>query len=257
MPVVAVEDGAIFYQVAGHGDAVVFVSGLGGEAAFWREQLTAFAGSYRVIAYDHRGVGGSTGAPPYTVAQWSDDLLAVLDHARIERAHLVAHSTGGIIAQAVAAAHPARILTLSLGGTWMAPDQRFRDLFVLRKNVLLQMGENAYRLLGIMVASPGPRVSDAPGLLPMLQDARDVILGRIDALLAYDGTANVSRIENPMLVLASRDDYIVPSYLSRAIAEASGAQMTMFEDGGHFFPQTRASDYNRTLSEFWKKVGMR
>ena len=73
-----------------------------------------------------------------------------MDHLKIGRAHLVGHSTGGAIAQVVAAGHPARIASLVLSGTWARPDARFRRLFEFRARVLryhgvlYQMGNSEY-----------------------------------------------------------------------------------------------------------------
>lgn len=259
MPRVEVASGCIHYDVAGEGNSVAFISGLGGKAAFWDEQIREFARRFRIVTYDHRGIGRSAGAPPYTVVQWADDLLAVLDDAGIGRAHVVGHSTGGIIAQTLSTMHPERVETLVLSGTWLRPDQRFRDLFELRKQVLLMLGENAYRTLGELLASPGPIEGwSASKEAPISDDQRQIVLGRIDALLGFGGIASAADIATPALVLASDDDYIVPGYLSEILAaEIRSARLVRFASGGHFFPKTRARDYNDVILNFWNEVRRR
>ncbi|MFN3348034.1 alpha/beta fold hydrolase [Pseudorhodoplanes sp.] len=254
MPTVDVSGGRIAYDVAGQGEPVLFISGLGGMAAFWAAQVAAFSPSFRVLSFDHRGVGRSEGAQPYSVAQWSNDVLALLDHANANRAHVVGHSTGGIIAQVFAVTHPERVRTLTLGGTWLAPDRRFRDQFALRKQVLAEIGGDAYRMLGDLLASPLPQTA-THAAQEMKAWERDVIAARIDALLAYDGAAIAPRIAARTLVLAADDDYIVPLHHSKAVAAAiPGARLKRYHGGGHFFPKTRAGDYNKTLSEFWAET---
>ena len=257
MPVVEVAGGRIAYDAEGSGDAVVFVSGLGGMGAFWGGQIQRFSSSSRVLTFDHRGVGRSTGAPPYSVLQWSHDLLALLDHAGADRVHLVGHSTGGIVAQTFAVAHPDRVRSLALGGTWLKPDRRFRDQFAFRKEVLSQLGDDAYRMLSDLLAYPVADVTvPAAGKVPMTTQERRIILGRIDALLAYDGETIAPRVGAPTLVLSAGDDYIVPAHLSEAVASAiPGARQVRFENGGHFFPKTRADDYNAALADFWAEAG--
>ncbi|MEA3125679.1 MAG: aminoacrylate hydrolase, partial [Caballeronia sp.] len=49
----------IHYEAAGSGDALVCISGLGGLASFWRPAAASFADRYRVISFDHPGVGRS------------------------------------------------------------------------------------------------------------------------------------------------------------------------------------------------------
>jgi pimeloyl-ACP methyl ester carboxylesterase len=57
-----------------------------------------------VVIHDHRGTGQSSRSHiHYTVDQMTDDLLVVMDHLKIEKAHLVGHSTGGAIGQTLAA----------------------------------------------------------------------------------------------------------------------------------------------------------
>ncbi len=255
MPFAQVPGGQIAYDIAGQGDPVVFISGLGGMAGFWSAQVEAFSPAFRVLTFDHRGVGGSTGAPPYSVALWSDDVLALLDHAGAERAHLVGHSTGGIIAQEFAVAHPGRVRSLVLGGTWLVPDRRFRDQFAFRKQVLTALGGNAYRMLSDLLAYPVPEATNSCGQEMSVQE-REVIAARIDALLAYDGADIAPRIAASALVLAADDDYIVPVYHSKAVAAAiPGAKFKRCHRGGHFFPKTRAADYNKALAEFWAEAG--
>jgi aminoacrylate hydrolase len=255
MPVVEVAGGRIAYDETGQGEAVLFVSGLGGMAGFWAAQVAAFGPSFRVITFDHRGVGRSEGAPPYSVAQWSDDVLALLDHAGAERAHLVGHSTGGIISQVFAAAHPNRVRTLTLGGTWLTPDRRFRDEFLFRQEMLAKLGGEAYRMLSDLLAYPSPEATATTGKAMSARE-REVIAARIDTLLAYDGTDIAPRITRPTLVLAADDDYIVPVYHSQAVAAAiPGAKFKRCRWGGHFFPKTRAKDYNKALSDFWAEAG--
>ncbi|MET0278701.1 MAG: alpha/beta fold hydrolase [Pseudorhodoplanes sp.] len=255
MPVVAVPDGRIAYDVSGEGDAILFLSGLGGMAAFWSAQVAGFTPSFRVLTFDHRGVGRSDGLPPYSVAQWSHDVLALLDHSGLERVHLVGHSTGGIIAQMFAVEHPQRVQTLTLGGTWLVPDRRFRDQFAFRKEMLAKLGGDAYRRLSDLLAYPSPEATNTGGT-EMAAAEREVIAARIDALLAYDGTEIAPRISAPTLVLAADDDYIVPAYHSKAVAAAiPGAKLKRCHGGGHFFPKTRATDYNVALSNFWAEAG--
>jgi aminoacrylate hydrolase len=253
MPFAEVPGGRIAYDVVGAGDAILFISGLGGMGAFWSAQVAAFSSLFRVLTFDHRGVGRSEGAPPYSVAKWSDDVLALLDHAGAEKVHLVGHSTGGIIAQLFAVTHPGRVRTLVLGGTWLMPDRRFRDQFAFRKEMLASLGGEAYRMLSDLLAYPSPEATSSAGK-EMTAHEREVIAARIDALLAYDGTAIAPRIARPALVLAADDDYIVPVYHSQAVAAAiPGAKFKRCHGGGHFFPKTRAADYNKALENFWRR----
>ena len=78
----------------------------------WDHQFPVFARRFRVIRYDIRPFGESTRPDkPWLVP---DDLLAVLDHLKIQRAHLVGHSFGGAAALDFALLHPDRVASLVL-----------------------------------------------------------------------------------------------------------------------------------------------
>jgi aminoacrylate hydrolase len=82
-----------------------------------------------------------------------------------------------------------------------------------------------------------------------------IVAARIDALLAYDGTEIAPRIAARTLVLAADDDYIVPAHHADAVSAAiAGARLVHFTSGGHFFPRTRAHDYNAALAAFWAEA---
>jgi len=98
---------------------VVFVHGLGGSAYSWWAQLAGIAaGGHRTLAYDQRGAGLSSKPPgPYSVELWAEDLGRLLDALEIERAILVGHSVGCMIAEHAAVRLGDRVRGLAvLGG---------------------------------------------------------------------------------------------------------------------------------------------
>jgi pimeloyl-ACP methyl ester carboxylesterase len=97
-------------------DPVVFHHGVGACAAVWSGWDAALADRYRLVRHDLRGHGRSVvpDGYPWTLETLVDDLAAVVDHAGIERFHLVGESVGGTIALAFAARHPDRVSTLTV-----------------------------------------------------------------------------------------------------------------------------------------------
>jgi aminoacrylate hydrolase len=176
-----------------------------------------------------------------------------MDHLKIGRVHLVGHSTGGAIAQVLAADHPDRIASLVLGGTWARPDARFRRLFEFRARVLREMGPEAYEDLGLTLTLPAGLPPDTPSRQSARHTPPEVVLARIDALLAHDARDRLRNIRAPTLVIAADDDVLVPRSLSEVIAgEIAGARLHVFARGGHHFPQTQTEAYNALLREFFR-----
>lgn len=113
-------DGAqIAWQSAGSGPAVLLIMGLAYPAAAWHRQVPVLAGAHRVLTVDNRGAGdtGEVVGAPYTVEMMAADCLAVLDAAKVEQAHVVGISMGGLMAQEIALTHPERVLSLTLLAT--------------------------------------------------------------------------------------------------------------------------------------------
>ena len=110
--------------------ALLLLHSLGTDLHVWDAQADALARSFRVIRPDLRGHGLSDVTPgPYTTDGLARDTLALLDALEVERAHVGGLSIGGMVAQAVAACAPGRVLSLILCDTAMAipPPQGWRD----------------------------------------------------------------------------------------------------------------------------------
>ncbi len=127
----------LFTDVTGpeNGPAIVFSHALGGDLSMWDRQVSRFANQYRIIRYDLRGHGRSP--QPTSQLQLGDlgaDVLELLDHHGIERAHFCGLSLGGLIGQWLGLNAPGRLLSLALVDT--APrmgspeqwDERFQQI---------------------------------------------------------------------------------------------------------------------------------
>ena len=145
MPKAPVADGEIYYETHGRGVPVLLVSGLGGVASYWVPNIPTFAQKFQVVVHDHRGTGQSTRSRiRYSVDQMTNDLVAVMDHMGIEKAHLVGHSTGGAIGQTMAIVHPDRLLSLVIYASWTKADPFSRRVFEARRALLTEVGVSAY-----------------------------------------------------------------------------------------------------------------
>jgi 3-oxoadipate enol-lactonase len=97
----------LYDEMEGQGEAVVFIHGLALDSRMWDLQWIFFSKRFRVIRYDVRGFGQSGRAhDPHNP---TEDLKALLDYLKIEKAHLVGHSMGGNIALHFAAKYPERV----------------------------------------------------------------------------------------------------------------------------------------------------
>jgi pimeloyl-ACP methyl ester carboxylesterase len=112
----------IAVDVSGEGRPVVLLHGFPDSGRMWRNQVPALVeAGFKVIVPDLRGYGGSDkpeGVEPYNLLFLAGDVLGVLDHLGIERAHIVGHDWGAALAWAIASVAPDRVdhlVALSVG----------------------------------------------------------------------------------------------------------------------------------------------
>jgi len=259
MPKVAVGGGEIYYEEAGQGHPLIFVSGLNGVGRYWQPQIEAFAARFRVFTYDQRGTGQSDRLQrEFSVDQMTAELAGLMDALNIDRAHIVGLSTGGAIGQTLAIGQPQRIARLVMCSTWTHCDPWFRRLFEARRRMYEQCGPELHAMFHpLWLYSPeyvnthdaeiDVERKKAVGNAPPVE----VSVGRINALLKFDRRVGLPGIRMPTLIMASDNDYITPSYYAEALAKViPEAKLVVFKGAGHSISKTRPAEFNRTVLEF-------
>lgn len=112
-----VEGGQLEYEVRGEGESVLLIHGGVIAASYVPVMREPALASYRLIRYHRRGYAGSTKPEPgasVSIGQQAADAAALLQHLKIERAHIVGHSYGGVIALQLALDAPQVVHSLTL-----------------------------------------------------------------------------------------------------------------------------------------------
>ena len=263
MAVLKLADGeALYYEVHGAGPPLALVSGLNGVGAFWTPHLGELGARFTVVLHDHRGTGRSGPSPiGYSIGQMTDDLVQLLDHLGIEKAHLVGHSTGGAIGQTLAIDRPERVRRLVLSATWTAADNYFRRLFALRADVLRALGPEGYLRASLLFMRPPLWIREHEAALAAEEATMlagfpppEIMLARIEAILRFDRRAELARIAAPTLVVGAKDDAVTPAYFSEELGRLiPGAETMILAGGGHFFPVSAAEEFRRLLLDFLER----
>ncbi|ENO12197.1 putative hydrolase or acyltransferase of alpha/beta superfamily [Thermoplasmatales archaeon SCGC AB-539-C06] len=137
----------INYHTVGDGQPLLFVAGLGVDNMCWIYQVPKFQEFFKVIVFDNRGIGKSTGSiAPYSIRMMADDAVELLKYLNIEKSHIAGTSMGGMIAQEIAINYPDMVDKLVLCSTFAKPQNMVE---IIMKGVKDIIGYNALDIFGI------------------------------------------------------------------------------------------------------------
>lgn len=254
-PIATVNEGQRLHYVdhGGDGPPVVLLHAFLMDHEMFAPQVRDLGQSFRLVAVDERGHGGTTAEGPFDYWDVARDVLGLLDLLGIERAAVVGTSQGGFIGMRMALLARERVPALAVMGTSAAAqDPQIAD---------------AYRQLGQAwaTAGPGPQVIDTIadiclGDMPA-QDWKDkwrqvpasVVVRNIDTLVDRDDLlARLGELSCPTLVLHGSTDGAYPvSHAEDIVRAVPGARpLVLVEGGAHFLSLTHAAAVNPALREF-------
>src|SRR5215510_12551126 len=120
MPHIAARDGTrLYYEEAGVGTPVVFVHEYAGDYRTWEMQMRYFSRAHRCVTYSQRGYPPSDipeDGEKYSQDIACDDVIAVMDGLKIDKAHIVGHSMGALTALLVGIRYPERCISVTAAG---------------------------------------------------------------------------------------------------------------------------------------------
>jgi pimeloyl-ACP methyl ester carboxylesterase len=263
MPLIERNGVHVYYEIFGHGPPLVLLHSLSTNRYVWANQLFAFARDHRVLVVDHRGHGLSDApATGYAIAEMAADLVAVLDHAAVDRAVLVGSSAGGMIAVQAALDAPARVRAMMLVScaTNLAPaippevlrayEARFEQAFDY--------------MIGGAISARTKR--DRPEVGAFLADvyrvkgsfSREVFLECIRdpaGVFNWNVAERLNEIRLPALVISGQEDRAVPIEATAFLARELHAEHRVVPDVGHHYQLESPADFNADLRAFLNRAG--
>lgn len=265
MTKVKVNDIEMNYECVGEGDPVVLVTGYGADLFAWALQAPELAQSHTVYMIDNRGVG-DTDKPegPYSIKMMADDTAGFFDAVGIEKAHLVGHSMGGMIAQRFALDYPEKLRSLTLASTSCSPPRGTDMMLYLWTDILEKLGNEAFVNNIIAWAFTFDYIeSHYDEMMTMRQmmiqhfEEKPLLPGpfrsQAAAVTKFDVKGEIENIRVPTMVLVGRGDILTPPAFSEEIAaRIPGAKLNVI-GGGHAYNQEVPSEFNAALLEFFKR----
>ena len=261
----------LYYEEAGSGAPILFVHEFAGDHRSWEPQMRYFSRSHRCIAFSSRGYRPSDipdDVAVYSHRHFMGDAIAVLDHLKLAKAHIVGLSMGGYTTVQIGINHPDRALSLTAAGAGSGSERWYTGEF--RRGALATAeiyetkgSEQVARTYGlgpgrVPFAIKDPRGYEAFSAHFADHDARGSALtmrgfqGGRPSL--YDFEKEIRQITVPTLIVVGDEDdvCIEPSVLLKQWIPASG--LAVFPKTGHVVNQEEPDLFNRTLAEFFARV---
>jgi len=215
----------------------------------------------RIVIFDNRGAGQSEDpGGAFSTFEMAEDARALLDHLGIARAHVLGGFMGGMIAQELALAHPMRIASLILVGTYARADAKRRMVLDLWKSMVELHVPAELRIKKRLIWTLGDATLEQEDLIEAMwrfylrDDAPmddKVFVRQAEACMAHDALDRLGEITAPTLVVVGEGDILTPPHLARQVTDRiKGARLVLLPNAGHLVAAELAPRFNRLVSRF-------
>jgi len=262
----ALNGARIFYEEIGSGPALVFVHAGIADSRMWDTQIDAFADRYHIIRYDQRGFGKTL--PVAGEYSFREDLAALLDYLKVERAVLVGCSMGGGTCMDYTLEHPDRVTALvmvasspaGLDVDWVesplekpiaaAYDAKDWDRAAELETQLWFDGEGRT-----------PAQVDAAARASIYEMNRNAIqlqaaeLGTRKPPREPAAATQLDQLTLPILVIyGDRDEVYIRNAADYMEQHIAGARKRLMANTAHLPNMERPAEFNQLLSDFLREV---
>ena len=266
MPKIKINDVKIYYDVKGEGEPICLIIGWGASSVMWIDQPELLSKTHKVILIDNRG-GGRSSKPdiPYTMKMFVEDIKGVLDHLNITKLHLLGHSMGGMIVQNFALTYPKMLNSLILCCTSpfsMVPNILIRNpvaWFIKTKftpesikNLLSAIFTKKY-VDFLFQKSFDEEIENYQKLIRVAIKYPPNIRGmnnQFSAIKDHNTLNRLGEIEIPTLIIAGRQDFILPPRHSKILAKYIPNSEFKILEGGHGLYVEAEKEFHETIIDF-------
>jgi len=256
------------YKVEGPEGAppVVLHHSLAMNLTLWDELTAALLPRYRVVRFDARGHGESEATKaPYTFETLAADVVGLMDHLKIERAHFVGLSMGGMIVQDFYGRHPERVATLALvdtsSGFGGVPEEVRRDFLARRLDPLekgLTPADIAPSVVEVLVGKGASAAVREQMRASMAALRTGSYKQALHAIVTTDFRAILSKITVPTLVIVGEEDVVTPPSASEFLVKnITGASLVKIPGSGHLSNIEKSEAFNAALESFLNQHAQR
>ncbi len=256
----------------GRGRAVICLHGIGGGADNFAAQLDGLSDAFRMITVNLPGYGGSAvdspkggeggTEPVFTFPDLARRILGFMDSLGIDRAHLVGHSIGGMIALETALTAPERVSGLGLIATTAAfggRDDSFRQAFLAARLKPLDEGLGmaglARRFVPSITGPAAPEQAVQAAIASMAAVPEATYRAMIRCLVTFDRRDAIAGLATPACLIAGGADTTAPPRSMRRMARRmAAAEFHEVPGAGHLVPLEAPDTVNAILRDFFRSI---
>jgi pimeloyl-ACP methyl ester carboxylesterase len=240
---IRVNDIQMGYRIYGSGYPLVMIMGYGSTMNLWEPGLlSTLSARFKVIVFDNRGMGNTeTGQRPFSIEQFADDTVGLMDALDIQQAHVLGWSMGAMIAEEIVLRHPGKVNKLVLYAAHCNA-----GLFPPAPEVIQKLTdtsgtpeEQGMRFISVLfppdwLQGHGERLKEI-FYRPMGNILPETMAKQSMAIDAWKGCCDrLGEINTPTLVITGDDDALVPPQNARYLADTvPNAQLVLSENSGH------------------------
>lgn len=261
MPIARVNGAELYYESHGAGSPVVLVAGFSTDHRAWETLIPVYARRHQVIVFDNRGIGRSS-CPnePYTVEMMADDTVGLIRSLGLTSAHLVGHSFGGCIVQAIARRHAGVARSAVISCSFVKASMRLAQYGQARVEMLRASTPASIvgRFMAVLCFSNS--FMERPGIVDELAGtgphsiSEAGLINQLHAVLAFNSRLWVGDQRCPTLLIGADQDLLADVEDTRYMAAVmSSCELYLFEGVGHMPLIEQPDTFNEVVLGFLRR----
>lgn len=256
MPSFRVNDINLYCEVKGQGEPLLLLHGLGSSSQDWEQQIPVFSERFEVVVPDLRGFGNSEKPPgPYSIRQYAEDVLDLMDQLGFEQFHVLGYSMGGAIALQLGATSLSRLRSMVVVNSLpsFALDHWRKQMLVLVRIVMARFA-GMDRLARFAAKRLFPEPHQEHLRRKMIKRHRHnkahAYLAAVEALKGWSVEEWLAGMYVPALIVSSDMDYTGPEEKEAYAQRMPDARFELISNSRHGTPYDQVEVFNRLAMEF-------
>jgi len=251
----------IYYETHGFESsklAVVFLNGTMQTTFNWRPHARFFKDSFSVILYDARAQGQSElGKKELSLDLHVKDLINLLHHLKIKKAHFAGLSHGAYVALALVSKFPDFVDRLVLCGTGLKTNGKIKNIMRSWLEILKYEGLEALAqavlpvVFGEEFLKTNIKITDKMLKAIVLRNKKDALIAQFEAIIKYPSPEPLAeKINCPALIISASQDQLVNPKETRQLADLCGGRHEEIPDIGHSIAIEAPDLFNKLVLKF-------